>query len=511
MSITDSLALKYRPKKLSEVIGQPVVVKAFTNAFKSKTLHHAYILAGNYGCGKCVTGDTLIMTHRGLKYIKDIVPRKEGLSPINCEVADGQGIGHTFFGYYAENSNTKRIINNLGIKIEGTLDHPISFFNTESCSIEWKRIEDIKEGDILPIYRKSSFSDGKRGKTILCDDKNRLKEEYLAYKSKDLKEKVVCPICDKVFLQMNTHLKTHQISIDGFRKTYGQNYPLQGREFYLNNVRKSIRDITYPSKVNAEFARFLGYLLSEGNIVGNSIIFTNSDSEVLKDFETISHNLFNVKICKKKDNRRKGLYNYKIHSGLLVYYIEKIGGINFKSREKHIPKSLFEWDYRYVKEFLKALFEGDGGVNGRRVSYYTVSNRLASELQQVLLSMGIISYLKKEVKTCTNCVRKNGHVCYSINISGLDLKLFFEEVGFISIRKKELLLNLIKENKTNNDTIPGIAKKVYNFIREYIPISKSGKIQIGGMFYNSPKKPSNFTTAAKNNKNISYSKLSEVI
>lgn len=52
MSVVEPLALKYRPKKLSQVIGQPVVVRAFTNAFKSNTLHHAYILAGNYGCGK---------------------------------------------------------------------------------------------------------------------------------------------------------------------------------------------------------------------------------------------------------------------------------------------------------------------------------------------------------------------------------------------------------------------------------------------------------------------------
>lgn len=46
------LSIKYRPKKLSEVIGQPVVVKAFENSFKYKTLHHAYILAGQFGCGK---------------------------------------------------------------------------------------------------------------------------------------------------------------------------------------------------------------------------------------------------------------------------------------------------------------------------------------------------------------------------------------------------------------------------------------------------------------------------
>lgn len=52
MSIEDSLALKFRPKTLSDVIGQPVVVKGFTNAFKYNTLHHAYILSGMYGTGK---------------------------------------------------------------------------------------------------------------------------------------------------------------------------------------------------------------------------------------------------------------------------------------------------------------------------------------------------------------------------------------------------------------------------------------------------------------------------
>jgi DNA polymerase-3 subunit gamma/tau len=71
MALSTPLVNKYRPSNLTEVIGQPIVVKAFTNAFKFKNLHHAYILAGNYGCGKttvariiaamenCVKGPTL--------------------------------------------------------------------------------------------------------------------------------------------------------------------------------------------------------------------------------------------------------------------------------------------------------------------------------------------------------------------------------------------------------------------------------------------------------------------
>jgi DNA polymerase III subunit gamma/tau len=52
MPIITPLSVKYRPKKLDDIIGQPVVVKAFKNAFLSKTLHHAYILSGMYGSGK---------------------------------------------------------------------------------------------------------------------------------------------------------------------------------------------------------------------------------------------------------------------------------------------------------------------------------------------------------------------------------------------------------------------------------------------------------------------------
>lgn len=46
------LSLKYRPRKMSEVIAQPVATTSIINAFKSKTLHNGYILAGKYGCGK---------------------------------------------------------------------------------------------------------------------------------------------------------------------------------------------------------------------------------------------------------------------------------------------------------------------------------------------------------------------------------------------------------------------------------------------------------------------------
>lgn len=48
--MNDALALKYRPKKLADVVGQDHVVQTLTNAIKN--LHHGLLFSGSFGCGK---------------------------------------------------------------------------------------------------------------------------------------------------------------------------------------------------------------------------------------------------------------------------------------------------------------------------------------------------------------------------------------------------------------------------------------------------------------------------
>lgn len=48
----DVLSLKYRPKKLSDIVGQEVPVRILTNSFKSKNWNYCYLLEGPTGVGK---------------------------------------------------------------------------------------------------------------------------------------------------------------------------------------------------------------------------------------------------------------------------------------------------------------------------------------------------------------------------------------------------------------------------------------------------------------------------
>ena len=50
-----TLALKYRPRKFDELIGQETISKSLCNALNSGRLGHAYLFSGLRGSGKTST------------------------------------------------------------------------------------------------------------------------------------------------------------------------------------------------------------------------------------------------------------------------------------------------------------------------------------------------------------------------------------------------------------------------------------------------------------------------
>ena len=50
--MSQSLAVKYRPTKFEDVCGQSITVKILERAIEQKNFKHAYLFAGDSGCGK---------------------------------------------------------------------------------------------------------------------------------------------------------------------------------------------------------------------------------------------------------------------------------------------------------------------------------------------------------------------------------------------------------------------------------------------------------------------------
>lgn len=57
--MSEPLYLKYRPQKLSELVGQEIIARTLTNAINMQRISHAYFFTGPRGCGKTSTARIL--------------------------------------------------------------------------------------------------------------------------------------------------------------------------------------------------------------------------------------------------------------------------------------------------------------------------------------------------------------------------------------------------------------------------------------------------------------------
>ena len=151
----------YRPISYSEVVGQEIPKKVLKVVSKNPDISpHSMVLEGSWGTGKCVTGETLVLTDVGVRLVKDLfelVPEKAD----SFTAVDGfnfyslhsfEKVSHFYFGSLAE---TVEVGLSLGLSLEGTEEHPVLSMdsNNELC---WTKISLLKEGDKV-VFLKPGF------------------------------------------------------------------------------------------------------------------------------------------------------------------------------------------------------------------------------------------------------------------------------------------------------------------------------------------------------------------
>jgi len=118
------------------------------------------ILTGAPGTGKCIVGDSIVLTNKGLMDIKDI-PKYFWVNPRNNTVKGA--ILPTFditryrttdeeasHWYDLGEQKTLKISLKQGIELEGTPEHPVVVMNDDGY-LAFRKLEDIKEGDSVAI------------------------------------------------------------------------------------------------------------------------------------------------------------------------------------------------------------------------------------------------------------------------------------------------------------------------------------------------------------------------
>ncbi|MBD2136103.1 replicative DNA helicase [Anabaena sp. FACHB-1237] len=143
----------------------------------------------------------------------------------------------------------------------------------------------------------------------------------------------------------------------------------------------------------------------------------------------------------------------------LTAWLEKLGLWGKDAHTKTIPKIIFKLEKSQIALFLNRLFSTDGWAtvltSGQsQLGYGTVSEKLARQIQHLLLRFGIISRLKPRLNKYNNTIRSSWQLDITDTIA---IKVFIEEIGIFG--KEEALEKVAKaiskkRYQTNCDLIP---------------------------------------------------------
>ncbi|PIP19580.1 MAG: hypothetical protein COT38_02360 [Candidatus Omnitrophica bacterium CG08_land_8_20_14_0_20_41_16] len=249
---------------------------------------------------------------------------------------------------------------------------------------------------------------------------------------------------------------------------------------FISHIKsRSSGQIRLPRQIDTSVARFLGYIISEGRTTqSNQVWFVNEDEKMVEDYIACARKAFDVQA--KVFNYKECAKDVIIFSAALCKFLEKAFDLKFNSisKDKVVPGPLFNCGNEIIREFLSALFEGDGHVcvkkqgaarrNTVYFEYSTASKALASGVSSLLLRLGVQSVIREKKKAASNTIEKNKKTYYSVYVYSLgNVKRLASLLNFVGDKAKKLteIKNLDYKTNLNLDLIPEVNQILKDLIK----------------------------------------------
>ncbi len=289
---------------------------------------------------------------------------------------------------------------------------------------------------ILALKKHKKFSDSRVAKLLDMLKKNIY---HYKYDKKSLSLESVFKICDV----LDYSLKKRQKEITCVKSKYGE-----------------VLNLT--SLLDTEFFWLVGLIATDGTLTSTKdkrtgsryvrIKISNNNIEIIKRAQEILKKLCGGEcyLCKRGDG------NYSLEKGhtLLADILKNNFGIphNKKSLIVETPKLLDYLDNKYVGAYLTGVFDGDGSYSPRRrVLFVTGSEKFVSQIQKLLLRIGIISSMKKIINDKMLLIKgklaKFVNPSYIVCFSQIDKIKRFNKLS--KVTKSDLHLEYSKYNNIN--------------------------------------------------------------
>ena len=419
---------------------------AMTSGFSRSDL---IIIAGRPSMGKCLAADSELVCRDGsIRTIEEIYHRRQDSL---LTLQEDWRFAWTSPSAFVDDGikPVYRVVTRLGRKIETTLTHP---FLTVGG---WRSLGTLQAGDKIAVPRQIKVA----GNRVIPEAQVKL----LAYLIGDGCLTKTCPeftnsnpllrnefsnavasftgLSSKEFDSHGTRTTSVRVSkdrsfVDRHRQIFAQNLKQA-----IENQHLSLKEIATSLKVDPGLIKFW----LKGSCVPQ------------QDFD---------RLCKLLEVKPQDLAPYGIltisknSSNGLTRWLEELSLWGKNAHTKTIPQIIFTLKPKLIALFLNRLFATDGWAtvlkSGQsQLGYLTVSEKLAKQIQHLLLRFGVIASLKHRSVEYGDRRRQ----AWQLDITDAkSIKTFADEIGIFG---KEEAIDAVRE---------AISKRKYQTNKDLIPI-----------------------------------------
>jgi len=396
------------------------------------------ILAARPSIGKCVTGDTEIVSSNpgSISTIKEVVEsKKKNLLTLD----DKFKFIKTQASDFIDNGQKPvfQTKTSLGKQIQTTITHPFLTING------WKPLSELKIGDRVATARKISIF----GKTSLSDHQIKALAYFITEGGLTNKSPIFTNSNKRIArefiqcMQKFSNIKVKKIRKEKNGKVFDyrvsgikQNISRQ-MKMLAGKVKKIVKKSGFTQMELAQKTG-LSYATISAVLNGHWLPLKKNFIKILTELNL--NDAIQEKLMKK--------YNQIRPKNSVTEWLQKLGLMGKLSIEKSIPEIVFTFNKKKLALFLNRLFSCDGCIWQNKkfktyhISYSSSSKKLIKQVQHLLLRFGIISRVREKK------IKYKGKIklSYEIEIHNSEnICTFIEEIGFY--RKKEKVIKIKKD------------------------------------------------------------------
>jgi len=471
-------------------------------------------IVGPNGCGKCLKGDSKVLLSSGKTIEISELVNSTLKNSINIEQLEDGVIGHdnpAGVNVFSLNPKTLKIERKpitafvrrksppflLNIKTRNgrqiTTTHYHPFFSVKDAQLKDITAEELKVGIKIALPRRTpvEFCSDELGLFNYLERFSPQDSVYIPY-SRRLSNFILSASRQRGGLSklakesglkydnIRSILSCQALNLSYFSKIAKTTNSSCAAGILTEIKSRSTGRLKIPQVLDANLARFLGYVISEGrNTRSSQIWFVNNDEAIVKNFCKITKAIFDVDA--KVFSYRKSTKDVIIFSRSLCKFLDRVFGIKIgdTSFEKRIPQQIFGASEKVASEFLSALFEGDAYISTRKDSrkntptyymeYASASKGLADDIATLLLRFGIQSAIRKKEKYAANTKNKTKRTYYSVYIYGRQNLQKAASIMNFAGKKQEKIACLLQYNcksNPNRDLIPEVNGLIRQLVKE---------------------------------------------